>query len=306
MVTPQGKREAVAYILNTHTISERKACNILGVERSLVRYSFTRLPDIALRERLKSLAAERRRFGYRRLAIFLRREGFYCNLKKIYRLYKEEGLAVRRRKGRKRAVGTRQPLPKPDMINQIWSLDFMNDALSDGRRFRVFGVMDQCSRECLKLVADTSIGGARVARELDALINKRGKPLCIVSDNGTELTSQAVLKWAGEHKVEWHYITPGKPSENGFTESLNGKIRDEFLNEHWFCSINEARALMEEWRNDYNHIRPHSSLNYQTPMAFAQKIGGQKTNENQEQDAACARLIMVAQSTSCKTQILTV
>lgn len=196
----------------------------------------------------------------------LKRKGHHCNLKKVYRLYREEGLMVKRRKGRKRALGTRQPLPKPDRINQVWSLDFMSDALSCGRRFRVFGVMDQCSRECLTLVADTSIGGSRVVRELGALIHKRGPPACIVSDNGTELTSRVVLQWSQDHNIEWHYITPGKPTENGFTESLNGKVRDEFLNEHWFSTLAEVRQLMEAWRHDYNNVRPHSSLNYRTPV----------------------------------------
>jgi putative transposase len=214
---------------------------------------------------LRVLASERRRFGYRRLAIMLKRKGHACNLKKVYRLYREEGLMVKRRKGRKRALGTRQPLPKSDRINQVWSLDFLSDALSCGRRFRILGVMDQCSRECLALVADTSIGGARVARELDVLLAQRGKPHCIVSDNGTELTSRAVLQWASDQRIDWHYITPGKPTENGFTESLNGKVRDEFLNEHWFSTMAEVRHLMEAWRQDYNNVRPHSSLNYRTP-----------------------------------------
>lgn len=172
---------------------------------------------------------------------------------------------VKRRKGRKRALGTRQPLPRPDRINQVWSLDFMSDALSCGRRFRVFGVMDQCSRKCLALGADTSIGGARVARELEQLIRQRGKPACIVRDNGTELTSRVMLQWAQEHRIDWHYITPGKPNENGFTESLNGKVRDECRNEHWFSSLAEAREILADWQQDYNTVRPHSSLNYQTP-----------------------------------------
>ena len=158
-------------------------------------------------------------------------------------------------------------LPHPDCINQVWSLDFMSDSLSDGRKFRLLGIMDQCSRECLALVADTSISGNRVARELDILIQRHDKPLCIVSDNGngTELTSKVVLKWAVTNNIAWRYVTPGKPSENGFTESLNGKIRDEFLNEHWFASLVEARQLAEAWRQDYNSVRPHSSLNYLTP-----------------------------------------
>lgn len=217
---------------------------------------------------MRRIAIERKRFGYKRLAIMLRREGHVHNLKKIYRIYREEGLMVRRRKGRKRALGTRMPLPHPDSINQVWSLDFMKDALSDGRGFRLFGVMDQCSRECLALVADTSMGGKRIVRELDMLVERHGKPLCIVSDNGPELTCRAVILWAQQNSVEWHYITPGKPKENGFTESLNGKIRDECLNEHLFENLADARSKIEAWRQDYNNVRPHSSLAYQTPAAF--------------------------------------
>ncbi len=272
MVTPQGQREAVAYIEKAHHVSERRACRVLGVERSLARYSFTRLPDTALRERMRALAAERRRFGYRRLAIFLRREGFVCNIKKIRRIYREEKLMVKRRKGRKKATGTRAPLPKADSVNQVWSLDFMSDAFTDGRRFRVFGVMDQCSRECLVIAADTSMPGLRVVRELDMIMQRRGKPKVIVSDNGPELTSRAVLIWAAQNDIDWHYIQPGKPQQNGYTESLNDKIRDECLNEHWFGSLAEARQIIENWRQDYNHVRPHSSLGYLTPQEYAETI----------------------------------
>jgi putative transposase len=196
------------------------------------------------------------------------------NLKKTYRLYREEGLAVKRRKGRKRAIGTRAPLPRATQLNHIWSLDFMSDALHDGRRFRILGVMDQYSRECLDLTVDTSISGHRVVRELSRLMEHHGKPGVIVSDNGTELTSRAVLQWAAQHDIQWHYITPGKPSENGFTESLNGKIRDECLNENWFLNLQHAKQIIAAWRQDYNHVRPHSSLNYQTPVEFkAAKAG---------------------------------
>lgn len=192
------------------------------------------------------LAGERRRFGYRRLAIFLRREGFTDNIKKIHRIYREEKLMVRRTTGRKKATGTRQPLPRPDSIHQVWSLDFMSDAFTDGRRFRVLAVMDQCSRECLTIMADTSMPGLRVVRELDSLIALHGKTKVIVSDNGPELTCRAVLIWASEHNIDWHYIQPGKLQQNGYTESLNDKIRDECLNEHWFGSITEARAIVED------------------------------------------------------------
>lgn len=276
MVTPQEQREAVAYLKTAHEVSERRACRALGVLRALFRYRSTRPPDIKLRERLKVLAGERHRFGYRRLAVFLRREGFNDNIKKIHRIYKEEKLMVRRRKGRKKATGTRQPLPRPDSVNQIWSLDFMSDAFTDGRRFRVLAVVDQCSRECLTITADTSMPGLRVVRELDRLIALRGKPKVIVSDNGPELTSRAVLIWASENGIDWHYIQPGKPQQNGYTESLNDKIRNECLNEHWFGSLAEARQIVEDWRQDYNHVRPHSSLGYQTPMEFvaAKKSAG--------------------------------
>jgi putative transposase len=272
VVTPQARREAVAYLQKAHEVSERRACRVLAAGRSVIRYSRRRPPDKALREGLRTLAAERRRFGYRRLAVLLAREGHNHNIKKIYRIYKEEGLMVKRRKGRKRALGARQKLPRPECVGQVWSLDFLSDALSDGRRFRILGVMDQCSRECLAMAADTSLPGGRVVRELDALIKERGKPNVIVSDNGTELTSKAVLIWARERAIEWHYITPGKPQENGFTESLNDKIRNECLNEHWFGSLAEARRIIEDWRQDYNHVRPHSSLGYLTPQEYAQTL----------------------------------
>jgi len=175
---------------------------------------------------------------------------------------------VKRRKGRRKATGTRQPLPRPDSINQVWSLDFLSDALADGRRFRVLGIMDQCSRECLTIAADTSMPALRVVRELEALVRRRGKPNVILSDNGTELTSRAVMQWAAEQNIDWHYITPGRPQQNGFTESLNGKLRDECLNEHWFSTLHEARSILEAWRRDYNTVRPHSALNYLTPAEF--------------------------------------
>jgi putative transposase len=272
VVTPPAKRDAVAYLKTTHKVSERRACAVLGVVRALVRHRSLRPPDTHIRERMRAIAAQRPRFGCARIDIFLRREGIVHNIKKIHRIYKEEKLQVRRRKGRKKATGTRQPLPVPDSLNQVWSLDFMSDSLSDGRRFRVFGVMDQCSREYLRIAADTSLPGQRVVRELDALVRERGKPKVVVSDNGTELTSKAVLIWAAQNDIDWHYIQPGKPQQNGFTESLNGRMRDEFLNQHWFSSLKEAQIMLEEWRQDYNRIRPHSSLGWLTPQEYAEKI----------------------------------
>jgi putative transposase len=211
MVTPAARREAVAHLRIAYEVSERRACSALRGDRTSVRYCSRRSDDGAVRVRLRELAAIRRRFGYRRLHILLARDGIVMNHKKLRRLYREERLQVRRRGGRKRAVGTRAPMTIPQGPNQRWSLDFLSDALADGRRFRILAIVDDFTRECLALVADTSLPGLRVARELDAVIAHRGRPALIVSDNGTELTSMTMLRWAQEHRLEWHYIAPGKP-----------------------------------------------------------------------------------------------
>jgi putative transposase len=241
----------------------------VGADRSSVRYRSHRPEDLGIRERLRALAAERRRFGYRRLHILLGREGIRVNHKKLRRLYREEGLQVRRRSGRKRALGTRAPLTLPQGPNQRWSLDFVSDAFTDSRRFRILTVVDDFTRECLALVADTSLPGARVARELDAIVAWRGKPERVVSDNGTELTSMAILQWCEARKVEWHYIAPGKPTQNAFIESFNGRLRDEFLNETLFTSLSQARAELAAWRHDYNTVRPHSAVGNLPPAIYA-------------------------------------
>ena len=233
MVTPVARREAVAHLKVTFEVSERRACWVLGADRTSVRYRSIRPDDAAVRVRLRELAAVRRRFGYRRLHVLLAREGISMNHKKLRRLYREERLQVRRRGGRKRALGTRAPLALPQGTNQRWSLDFLSDALADSRRFRILAIVDDFTRECLALVADTSLSGMRVARELDTLIAMRGKPATVVSDNGTELTSMAILRWSQESRIEWHYIAPGKPQQNAFVESfmygrpLRCKVFDE-------------------------------------------------------------------------------
>lgn len=191
------------------------------------------------------------------------------NHKKLRRLYREERLAVRRRGSRKRALGTRAPMTLPQGRNQRWSLDFLSDAFSDGRRFRILAIVDDFTRECLALVADTSLPGLRVVRELEALVVARGRPAMIVSDNGTELTSMAMLRWSQERQVEWHYIAPGKPQQNAFVESFNGRLRDELLNETLFTSLAHAREVLSVWREDYNAVRPHSGLGNLTPAAYA-------------------------------------
>jgi putative transposase len=269
MVTPAAKREAVAHLRSAFELSERRVCRIIGCVRMTVRYHSRRPDDADLRQRLRALAHERRRFGYRRLHVLLRREGFMVNHKRLFRLYREERLMVRRRGGRKRALGTRAPMLIPQWPNDRWSLDFVADQLIDGRRMRVLIVVDDCTRECLALVADTSISGIRVARELDRLLVERGKPKTIVSDNGTELTSNAILRWTDDHKVAWHYIAPGKPVQNAFAESFIGRLRDELLNETLFRSLAHARVVLEAWQTDYNTNRPHSRLGWMSPAIYA-------------------------------------
>jgi putative transposase len=192
----------------------------------MIRYRSRRACDAGVRLRIRELAAHRRRFGYRRLHFLLGREGIRMNQKRFRRLYREEGLQVRKRGGRKRAIGTRAPIALPQGPNQRWSMDFVSDSFTDGRRFRVLAVVDDFTRECLALVADTSLSGARVARELDRLVEQRGRPAMCVSDNGTEFTSMAMLKWSQERRIDWHYIQPGKPQQNAFVESFNGRLRD--------------------------------------------------------------------------------
>lgn len=272
MVGSAAKREAVAHITKVYDVSERRACAVLQADRSMVRYQSKRGDDIALRDAIKRISAERKRFGYRRIHVMIEREGFHVNHKKLRRIYREEGLQVRKRSGRKRALGTRRPMIVPEAVNQRWSLDFVSDAFTDGRRLRIFAVVDDYSRECLGLIADTSISGQRVARELDAVIAQRGKPEMIVSDNGTEFTSQAILRWSQNAGIEWHYIAPGKPMQNAFIESFNGRLRDECLNENLFSSLDEAREVLRNWKEDYNQIRPHSALGNIAPAEFAKKI----------------------------------
>ena len=194
------------------------------------------------------------------------------NHKKLRRLYAEERLQVRRRGGRKRALGTRTPLAIPQGPNHRWPMDFLSDALSDGRRFRILAIVDDFTRECLCLVADTSLPGLRLVRELDAIIAERGKPLLCVSDNGTELTSMAILRWCQQTGVDWHYIAPGKPMQNAFIESFNGRLRDELLNETLFVSLAHARCALAAWKLDYNTVRPHSAIGNLPPAVYA-KLG---------------------------------
>jgi transposase InsO family protein len=276
MVGPAAKREAVAHLRNVLQMSERRACTLISADRKMIRYRSRRPPDVELRTRLRELANQRRRFGYRRLFILLREEGEPSGVNRIYRLYREEGLTVRKRKARRRAVGTRTPILVEAKVNARWSLDFVHDQLAQGRRFRILNIVDDVTRECLAAIPDTSISGKRVARELTKLIGTRAKPGMIVSDNGTEFTSNAILGWAKDKRVEWHYIAPGRPMQNGYIESFNGRMRDELLNESLFMDLDQARQLISAWVSDYNTARPHSSLGYKTPVAYAGTLNAPK------------------------------
>ena len=207
------------------------------------------------------------------------------NQKRVRRLYREERLMVRKRRGRKRALGLRAPMRPPAHPNACWSLDFVHDQMTDGRRFRILVVVDECTRECLALVADTSMSGARVGRELTRIMLWRGKPLAVLSDNGTELTSTAILSWADDHRIEWRYIQPGKPSQNAFVESFNARLRDELLNETLFRSLAQANAVLAAWREDYNHHRPHGKLGWLTPVAYAARWDGNEELEGRSSGA---------------------
>ena len=275
-MTPDAKRKAVAHLMDVHQVSQRRACSTLDVDRSTVRYKSRRIDDADLREAIKRVSRERRRFGYWRIHVMVEREGHTVNHKKLRRIYTEEKFQVRRRGGRKRALGTRKPMVLPDGPNQRWSLDFVSDAFTDGRRFRILTVVDDFTRENLALVADTSLSGLRVTRELDQVIAERGMPGTIVSDNGTEFTSMAILKWVQKTGIDWHYIAPGKPTQNAFIESFNGKLRDECLNETLFSSLADAQEALQAWREDYSNHRPHSSLGNLTPMEFAEKTSMDK------------------------------
>ena len=264
-----AQRTAVRAIQAKFWLSERRACGLVGLGRSTCRYETRRAEWPALRERLHALAAERRRFGYRRLYILLRREGYRVNLKRVYRLYRDDGLAVRRRR-RRRRVARGTPLAGPTRINERWSLDFLLDTLEDGRRVRLLAVVDDFTRTCLAIEVDTSIGGRRVVEVLQRLVETRARPAVLITDNGPEFVGRALDAWAYAQGIRLHFIEPGKPNQNAYVESFNGRFRDECLNEHWFLSLAHTRQIVEAWRLDYNAVRPHSSLGNVSPTEFEQ------------------------------------
>jgi putative transposase len=272
MVSPAMRREAAGWLTQEFTVSQRRACRTIDLGLSSCRYQSRQGDGGVILERLKAIAYERPRFGYRRLHVMIQREGFNVNHKRVYRLYKQEGLVVRRKKKKRISLLTRKPLPMGNGPNERWSMDFVSDQLADGRCFRTLNIVDDFTRESLAIEVDVSLTGQRVTRVLDHLIELRGIPKNIVMDNGPEFTSRALDAWAYQNKVNLAFITPGKPSQNGFAESFNGKFRDECLNQHWFMSLNDARRKIEDWRTDYNHVRPHSSLGNRSPIEYVRTL----------------------------------
>ena len=252
-------------------MSERHACRLLGLGRSTHRYRARKDHDATLRMRLKELAARRMRFGYRRLTAMLLREGMPANHKRVYRLYREEGLAMRIRQRRRIRWNGAVVKPAASQPNERWSMDFVSDCVSRGTVIRMLTIVDDCTRECPAIEVDTSLGGLRVRRVLDRIASERGLPEAIVLDNGPEFRGRALAAWSEERGVRLEFIQPGKPAQNAYIESFNGRLRDECLNANWFTSLSDARRKVETWRLDYNQQRPHSSLDYLPPAEFARK-----------------------------------
>lgn len=270
MVTPQARREVVCFFRDGWLLSERRSCELASIARSTQRYLRRRREDPRLRERLLALAGLRPRYGYEMLTKLLRREGFAVNFKRVRRIYREERLLLRSKPRRKLVSAALREKPvTPDTPNRRWSMDFMRDALSDGRAFRTFNVLDDGSRESLAIDADFSLPAQRVVQTLERIGEDRGFPAEIVVDNGPEFVSHALDAWASSRGVTLRFIRPGHPVENCFVESFNGTFRRDCLDAHWFEDLAHVRRVIESWRHDYNHLRPHSALGDLTPAEYA-------------------------------------
>jgi putative transposase len=265
------KRLAVQHLKERFGLSQRRACSLINIQRSTQQYMPHRLNEEAIRARLRELAQLRRRYGCPRLHVLLKREGLVINHKRTERLYREEGLSLRLKKRKKRISVLRVVMPPAARTDQRWSMDFVSDALDTGRRFKVLTIVDDYSRECPAMEVDTSLNGKRVVQALERLAALRGLPEVITVDNGPEFSGKTLDEWAYKNKVHLNFIRPGKPVENAYIESFNGKFRDECLNENRFLSLQQARQIIETWRKDYNEVRPHSSLNNLTPQEFARQ-----------------------------------
>lgn len=280
MVTTTQRREVVTWLIGQFPTSTRRALGLIGLSRSRWHYRIRRPSYDDLRTRLRELAALKPKWGYQILYTLLRREGRMVNHKLVLRLYREEGLAVSRRRGKKRVSMPRVPLPTPTEPNERWSMDFVTDALADGRQFRCFNIVDDMTRECPAIEVAHSLPALRIIQVLDRLARTRGLPKSIVCDNGPEFAGHALDVWAHDRGVSLQFIRPGKPVENAFIESFNGKFRNECLDVEWFTSITDAQQAVERWRVEYNEVRPHSSLGRRTPAEFAMDL---KRNHNSPQ-----------------------
>ena len=271
---PGRRREIVRYAQSLHGVSERRVCAALAFDRSSVRYQSIKADQTPLIMRIRDLARTRMRYGYFRIYILLRREGWQVNHKRVYRLYREDGLSLRlKRPSRQVSAARRERQPAATAPNQLWSMDFVSDALFDGRRLRALTVVDAYTREALKIDVDQGIRGEQVVDAMARIAGVRGAPRTILVDNGPEFISKALDRWAYENAVTLDFSRPGKPTDNAFVESFNGRLRDECLNTHWFLSLADARAKIEAWRRHYNESRPHTSLGWKTPEEFALSAG---------------------------------
>lgn len=269
---PAVRRELVRSVRQAYQVSEKRACGLMLITRWINRYQSCRDSQDELRMRLRELAGSRTRYGYRRLTVMLRREGWKVNTKRVYRLYREEQLQVRTAKRAKRAPHLRVPLPGAGRPNQRWSMDFVSDRFVNGRWFRILTVVDQYTRECLSALADHSQTGEKVVEQMKLLVAERGLPESITTDNGSEFGGKAMETWAYQAGVKLDFIRPGKPVENGFIESFNGRLRDECLNGELFFDLKDARQKLDKWRQDYNEHRPHGALADRTPSEFARSL----------------------------------
>jgi len=259
-------------MVREHHLSERRACRLVGLSRDAYRNPPAATPlNRELKGKIVELAHVRRRFGYRRIHDLLRPHFPGVNHKRVYRLYSEANLAVRKRRKAKRPIAERQPLQPPQAINEIWSMDFVADSLVNGRRIKLLTVADDFTHECVDIVVDHGISGQYVARMLEQAATFRGYPQAVRTDNGPEFTSRAFMGWAQARGIRHLLIEPGRPMQNAFIESFNGKLRDECLNEQWFETLAQARAVLASWRRDYNEVRPHSSLGRIPPALFAER-----------------------------------
>jgi putative transposase len=270
---PGTRKQAVTYAVTCLGRSIRKACILVGLSRASYDYRPVAGRDDELREKIRDLAHQRRRFGCPRIHLLLRREGLVINHKRTERIYREEGLSLRKRKRKKTAAINRVILPAPIRPNERWSMDFVTDSIVTGRRFRALAIVDDYSRECPVIEVDTSLGGARVVGVLERLRETRGLPEVITIDNGPEFAGKALDEWAYRRGVKLNFIRPGKPIENAYAESFIGSLRDECLNENWFISLKYARGIIESWRIDYNEGRPHTSLGGLTPREYVENTG---------------------------------